>query len=110
NIPVHSTQYHRWRSVWEPTEYALDLFKKSLKEQGIEYDDENLQIGSVPKNAEDLVVKKSQPLKDLILSFMKLSNNGMGEVFVKEMGKAVYDEGSWDKGIEVVEETMEELG
>lgn len=110
NIPMNGQHYQRWRSVWEPTGYALDVFKNSLTEQGIEYNENKTQQGNAPDQLKNLVTKKSIPLKEIILLFMKLSNNGLGEVLVKEMGKVVNDEGSWDQGLEVMEEELEQLG
>src|SRR5699024_3228016 len=54
--------------------------------------------------------KKFIPLKELLIPFMKLSNNGIGEILIKEMGQVVYGEGSWDKGLQVIEEVIEDIG
>src|SRR5690625_2375700 len=45
-----------------------------------------------------------------MVSFIKLSNNSHGEIFTKEMGKRIYDEGSWDKGLQVNEESIAKFG
>lgn len=98
-------------TVWEPTYYALDVFKKSLQENGIEFNKKTqLKIGVTPENATLLTFKKSMLLKDLLVPFMKLSNNGHGETLTKEMGKVMYGEGSWDKGLQVIKETVTNLG
>ncbi|ASN04133.1 D-alanyl-D-alanine carboxypeptidase/D-alanyl-D-alanine endopeptidase [Virgibacillus necropolis] len=110
-IPTDGSRSRSWSSVWEPTGYALDVFKKSLEENGIKFIGKSeAKLGVTPKEATVLTSKKSMPLKDLFIPFMKLSNNGHAEVLVKEMGKIVHNEGSWDKGLQVVEETISALG
>ena len=96
-----------WIAVWEPTQYVLHVFKSSLEKNGIQLGKESkLLTGEIPKEATLLTYKKSLPLKELLIPFMKLSNNGIGEILTKEMGKIIYNEGSWDKGIEVIRETV----
>lgn len=100
-----------WRSVWEPTDYVLHVFKQVLEAENIQLkEDVRLIRGITPSNANNLVSKASMPLKDIIIPFMKLSNNGHGDMLVKEMGKVFYDEGSWDKGIQVMKEELERFG
>src|SRR5690625_1837064 len=49
-------------------------------------------------------------LAELLILFMKLSNNGQGEQLNREKKKVVYDEGSWDNGLQVIEEVVAKLG
>ncbi|KAA9023849.1 D-alanyl-D-alanine carboxypeptidase/D-alanyl-D-alanine endopeptidase [Niallia endozanthoxylica] len=110
-IPQNSSTIKKWAAVWEPTEYAIHVFKTSLKEYGITFTGKSeMKTGVTPKEASKLAVRKSMPLKDLLIPFMKLSNNGHAEVLTKEMGKVVYGEGSWEAGLQVIKETVSELG
>nr|WP_243458032.1 D-alanyl-D-alanine carboxypeptidase/D-alanyl-D-alanine-endopeptidase [Sporosarcina sp. Te-1] len=111
NIPVDGTRTRSWTAVWEPTELTLDVFQKSLKEQGIQLiGNGKVKTGIAPANATVLATKKSMPLKDLYIPFMKLSNNGHAETLVKEMGRVKAGDGSWDTGLDVMKNTLKGLG
>lgn len=110
-IPVESNPAREWITIWEPSFYALDLFKKSLRNQGIVFSEQPLvTLGETPAKAEVLASRESISLKDLFIPFMKLSNNGIAEVLAKEMGKSVHGEGSWEKGLNVIEEYAGKTG
>ena len=110
-IPVGSKQTRTWASVWEPTDYVVHLFKNAIEGAGINFAAVH-QVGRavIPEGATLLTTNTSMPLKDLFTPFMKLSNNGHGEVLVKELGRVVEDEGSWDTGIGVMNHALEEMG
>lgn len=110
-IPVGAAKTRTWASVWEPTDYTVDLFNKAIEEQGIQFAiAPELTRAKVPDGATLLTAKESISLEELFIPFMKLSNNGHGEVFVKEMGRVVDGVGSWDKGLEVMDRTLATLG
>lgn len=110
-IPLEGSSSRSWVSVWEPTRYVLDVFAKSLQEQGIKQIGKNeVKPGVTVENAELLTSKESMPLKELFLPFMKLSNNGHAEMIVKAMGKEIHGEGSWAMGLDVVESQLASFG
>ncbi|TXL63360.1 D-alanyl-D-alanine carboxypeptidase/D-alanyl-D-alanine-endopeptidase [Cerasibacillus terrae] len=110
-IPLQAKQTKVWRSVEDPTIYTLDIFKQSLEEHGIQIIGKSkIQRGKAPKKTTLLTSKQSIPLKEIMIPFMKLSNNGIGEMLVKEMGQVAHGEGSWEKGLEVMEEKAVEFG
>lgn len=110
-MPIGSSNSKEWMSVLEPGKYALDIFRHSLLEKGIKIGgNSQSSMGEVPKNSSLLAEKHSPLLKEIMVPFMKLSNNGHAEMLAKEMGKVVHDEGSWDKGLEVINQTAAKLG
>ncbi|WP_277584968.1 D-alanyl-D-alanine carboxypeptidase/D-alanyl-D-alanine endopeptidase [Psychrobacillus antarcticus] len=111
NSPFGTSGIKEWISVTDPTAYALDIFKKSLAEKGITFaTGSKIVQAKTPENAKALTSRKSMNLKDLMIPFMKLSNNTHAEVLAKEMGKVVHDEGSWNAGLLVMQEYALSIG
>lgn len=108
-IPKYSATINKWVSVWEPSEYALEIFSRSLKQVGINYTGQ-LKRGETSKDARQLFVRNSISLRELAIPFMKLSNNGHGEIIIKELGKVKRGEGSWESGLEVLNNYLEDIG
>ncbi|MCK1996838.1 D-alanyl-D-alanine carboxypeptidase/D-alanyl-D-alanine-endopeptidase [Psychrobacillus psychrodurans] len=111
NSPLGTSGKKEWISVTDPTAYTLDIFKKSLAEKGITFSAGSKVVqGKTPANVKALASRKSMKLKDLMIPFMKLSNNTIAEVLAKEMGKVVHDEGSWKAGLLVMQEYVLSIG
>ncbi|MFD1848444.1 D-alanyl-D-alanine carboxypeptidase/D-alanyl-D-alanine-endopeptidase [Oceanobacillus bengalensis] len=108
-ISIDSEKIKEFMAVWEPTTYALHLFAASLEREGITWNGK-VKVGKAKENSQLLLSRKSIPLSELLVPFMKFSNNGHAEILVKEMGKVVYGEGSWEKGLEVMKGELANLG
>ncbi|MGR9050419.1 D-alanyl-D-alanine carboxypeptidase/D-alanyl-D-alanine endopeptidase [Halobacillus faecis] len=101
---------HSWVAVSEPSGLVMELFQRSLQKYKITMKADKAGSGVTPEEATLLVTRNSMALEELFFPFMKLSNNGHAEVLVKEMGRVVHGEGSWAKGLSVVEEVLAEMG
>lgn len=110
-IPKGRVKKRSWVSTWEPTNYAISLLKTALDEQGIQFvSTPKVEQAKVPDGATLLTGKQSMALEELFIPFMKLSNNGHAEVLVKEIGRTLGGEGSWDKGLVVMDEVLTDIG
>ncbi|QXE03281.1 D-alanyl-D-alanine carboxypeptidase/D-alanyl-D-alanine-endopeptidase [Terribacillus sp. DMT04] len=85
-------------AVWEPTEYALHLFADYVSDAGINWEG-TVKKGTAPSRSQTLLKKESAPLQELLLPFMKLSNNGHAEMFIKQIGRKEKP-GNWADGID----------
>ncbi|WP_191274005.1 D-alanyl-D-alanine carboxypeptidase/D-alanyl-D-alanine endopeptidase [Neobacillus kokaensis] len=108
-IPITTKSVTEWAAVWNPTRYALTLFKEALEDQGIKVEGK-MKTGLVPDTATLIHIHRSMPLSELVVPFMKLSNNTHAEILTKEMGKVVEGEGSWKTGLTVLKSELSKLG
>lgn len=108
-IPEDAGVTKEWISVEDPTEYALSLFEKSMKKHGIKVLGKRKK-GKTPVGADMIATHQSMPLSQLLIPFMKLSNNSHAEVLVKEMGKKADGEGSWKDGLKVARNQLKSMG
>jgi serine-type D-Ala-D-Ala carboxypeptidase/endopeptidase (penicillin-binding protein 4) len=109
-IPLQSPAVRKWVAVWEPALYTLNIFKQSLRISGIKIRKGPEEVRKAPKRARILAVHKSKPLGEIILPLLKYSNNGHAEILTKELGKAVYNKGTWDSGTMAIGKVMNTFG
>lgn len=109
NIPMDET-FKDWVTLNDPTINTLHALKMALEEEGISFHHPVIDRKEVPKDAILFYVKHSLPLKSIILPFLKLSNNSIADILVKTMGYEVYQNGTMEDGLKVIEDFGEELG
>jgi serine-type D-Ala-D-Ala carboxypeptidase/endopeptidase (penicillin-binding protein 4) len=108
-IPQGSTSEREWIAVSNASKFVVHLFVEELKKAGIKVDG-GYRLGVTPSQASLINEHKSISLSELLLPFMKLSNNGHGEILMKEMGKVVKGTGSFEAGLAVMNEKLTPLG
>lgn len=110
-VPVGAKKVRSWVAIWEPAGLVLDVFKNALEAEDIHLTGkQRMTKKPIPASATLLASKKSMPVADLFIPFVKLSNNGLAEVLIKEMGKTRVGEGSWKAGLRVMKNELKGFG
>lgn len=109
SMPLNSSLSKYWIAVENPTGYTLELFKRSLEKEGIKVMGKET-VGKISLAAVKLASDQSAPLKEIMKPYLKLSNNTISEVLVKELGRVKGKGGSWEHGLSVIEEQYNSLG
>ncbi|ARK30462.1 D-alanyl-D-alanine carboxypeptidase/D-alanyl-D-alanine endopeptidase [Halalkalibacter krulwichiae] len=106
SIPMNGTTKTEYVAVWEPTEHVLEVIKQVLTNHGIILLG-STKVGKTPERAKQVAVHQSMPLSEILVPFMKYSNNGHAEMIVKEMGYKVTGEGSFESGLSVLKNELQ---
>lgn len=101
SVPAGSATRSTWATVWEPTTYAADLFRRALAAAGVKLDGK-VVTGRTPDEARRVARDESMPLGELLTPFLKLSNNLHAETLTKTLGKEKAGAGTWSAGLGVI--------
>jgi D-alanyl-D-alanine carboxypeptidase/D-alanyl-D-alanine-endopeptidase (penicillin-binding protein 4) len=107
-VPAGAQPFEDFTTVPDASAYAADVFARALAAHGVTI--QGTGEGAAPADARELAERKSIPLRELLVPFMKLSNNGHAETLVKAMGRASRGDGSWSAGLDVLTEKLSGLG
>lgn len=99
-----------WVSVWEPTGYAADVFRRALARHGVQVIGGDRTGVAVPADAHPLAEHRSMTLAELMVPFLKLSNNGHAEVLTKAIGREVSGQGTWPAGLAAIRGFVATMG
>lgn len=98
------------RSVLDPARYAGAVLTAQLRAVGVSVG-AGLRRGTVPETASLLLAFEGSPLSDVVQSFLKYSNNQIGESLVKTLGaRASGGVGSWENGAVAVRAILTDIG
>ncbi|HET9138004.1 D-alanyl-D-alanine carboxypeptidase/D-alanyl-D-alanine endopeptidase [Actinophytocola sp.] len=109
SVPAGASPVQEWMAVWDPTGYAASLLRAALGAHGVRVLGRTTR-GVTPPAARTLAERRSMPLSELLVPFMKLSNNLHAEILMKAMGRARSNEGSWNAGIAAVRGVLPGFG
>ncbi|MEU1786144.1 D-alanyl-D-alanine carboxypeptidase/D-alanyl-D-alanine-endopeptidase [Streptomyces sparsogenes] len=109
-LPAGGGPVKEWVSVWEPTGYAASVFADALARHGVHLDRATRLGKATPPDARPLASHRSMPLKQLLIPFMKLSNNIHAEVLTKAIGYETAGRGTWDAGLAAISDWLKKQG
>ncbi|SBT55041.1 D-alanyl-D-alanine carboxypeptidase/D-alanyl-D-alanine endopeptidase [Micromonospora narathiwatensis] len=101
-IAVGDEPTSEWMTVWEPTGYAADIFRSALRRHGVRVLGRTVLGEAAPHDAATVARHDSMPLAELMVPFLKLSNNGHAEVLTKELGRVLSGSGTWSAGLAAI--------
>ncbi|MFB7663112.1 D-alanyl-D-alanine carboxypeptidase/D-alanyl-D-alanine-endopeptidase [Kitasatospora sp. NPDC056138] len=85
-------------TVENPADYAGQVFAGALARHGVTVQN-GVAAATGSENSQLLAGHDSQPISQLIVPMLKLSNNGLAETLTKEIGKVKGGQGSWNAGV-----------
>ena len=96
-------------TVHRPELYAAAVFRAELAKLKITVG--STKVGATPGAGRVLVARdRSMPLNDLLIPFMKLSNNMHAEALTKAMSRKTGGSGTWKGGLAVTTAYMKKIG
>ena len=109
SMPQGGAMSQHWVTVPDPTTYAADVFRRALRHEGIRLEG-HVTEGTTPAGADILAQHRSMTLSDLMVPFLKLSNNMHAEDLTKAMGVEVSGAGSWPAGTRAITDYLQADG
>jgi D-alanyl-D-alanine carboxypeptidase/D-alanyl-D-alanine-endopeptidase (penicillin-binding protein 4) len=101
----------RYIAVHDPTMFFVSVLKEVLEDEGIEvagrpFDIDSLPPGGLGDSLETLFVHESPPLAEIVIPFLKRSQNQIAEMLLRQIGAADSDTGSVRAGRRAVRATL----
>lgn len=94
----------------DAAQYTVNAFKDALRAQNITGITTKYQLKKAPATATVVVQHKSPTLSEVIVPFMKLSDNAVADVLVKTLGQAKYEKGTNALGVLAIKQYAQKQG
>ncbi|RAJ36849.1 D-alanyl-D-alanine carboxypeptidase/D-alanyl-D-alanine-endopeptidase (penicillin-binding protein 4) [Kitasatospora sp. SolWspMP-SS2h] len=102
SLPADNGPDDEWVTVDDPAGATAHAFAAALARHGVRVlglPGRDPVATTTPAGARQVAHHDSAPLGDLLVPFLKLSNNGIAEHLVKELGRTGSGQGSWSAGL-----------
>ncbi|WP_052391110.1 D-alanyl-D-alanine carboxypeptidase/D-alanyl-D-alanine-endopeptidase [Streptomyces sp. NRRL B-24484] len=109
SVPAGGGPSEEWIAVDSPALVAAGVFAAALARHGVAVQGAPRE-GRAPAGAAVLAAHDSAPVSALMAPFLKLSNNGIAEHLVKEIGRVRAGSGSWASGTDQVNGFLHRAG
>ncbi|AHI00359.1 D-alanyl-D-alanine carboxypeptidase/D-alanyl-D-alanine endopeptidase [Kutzneria albida] len=108
-IPAGGAAANEFMAAGNPTAVAASVFRKALADNGVRVVG-GTSFRATPAEATRIADRKSIPLSQLQVPFLKLSNNMHAEILTKAAGRKVHGQGTWDAGLRALGDKLTGLG
>ncbi|MFD0279638.1 D-alanyl-D-alanine carboxypeptidase/D-alanyl-D-alanine-endopeptidase [Kitasatospora sp. NPDC127111] len=99
SVPAGAAPTEEWVTVDDPAAVAASVFAAALARHGVTVGGGVAAGRAAPADAAPLARHESATVGELTVPFLKLSNNGIAEHLVKEIGLVRAGSGSWTAGL-----------
>ncbi|HKN51405.1 MAG TPA: D-alanyl-D-alanine carboxypeptidase/D-alanyl-D-alanine-endopeptidase [Amycolatopsis sp.] len=109
SLPAGGAAVVKLRSVADPALYAASVFRAALANHGVTVTGSSTH-GAIAAGSAVYASRRSAPLSEILVPYLKLSNNGISDILTKAIGRRVTGTGSWTAGTQVIQQHIAAMG
>ncbi|MFF3596836.1 D-alanyl-D-alanine carboxypeptidase/D-alanyl-D-alanine endopeptidase [Kitasatospora indigofera] len=110
SLPADNGPDDEWVTVDAPARATANVFAAALRRHGVHVFGRDPVAATTPADAQRVAHHDSATLGELLVPFLKLSNNGIAEHLVKEIGRVAAGDGSWPAGLARISDFLHRNG
>jgi D-alanyl-D-alanine carboxypeptidase/D-alanyl-D-alanine-endopeptidase (penicillin-binding protein 4) len=105
SIPAAGAPVDALSSVDDPSLYAADVFRRALGANRVTVRGSTVRAAT-PGGAAAVATHSSAPLGQILVPFLKLSNNNIAEILARAVGRKAKGAGTWNAGQQAVSDFL----